>query len=399
MFVYVGVRSKSMLTLRPPGGVLQRIRLLAFVLHQLMYRRKRTPPTHRPLTTGQLQDILRALHTDEVIAGEKQELMGHECAYEEMHNSEITANYKWRLKKPADNEPSSTSSGPEVTEVQSKGQSNVSVWASIGGRPVKGMVDSCAAVSVASGHGSENRFNEAPDITSVKIASGDELPLLGKIEMELTISKKTYAPSAYVVRGLNYSVVLRRDFLESHYAVVDFGSQIVTLDACETTEFAYGDKPPLKCAFIAPKIYVIPAFSETVIPANLGCIADIGAIGLVESSNRLVKRYKLCGAAALARTTCEHSIPFRLLNPNNTPVTIYRGTNLGEFTESSPTVYLVNLLDAHPGNQPDHSTGNVERNGSPEPMQTAAVPSSSSCDVPVDMSQSDLNEKETNQLT
>ena len=78
---------------------------------------------------------------------------------------------------------------------------------------------------------------------------------------------------------------------------------------------------------------------------------------------------------------------------------IYRGTNLGEFTESSPTAYLVNLLDAHPGNQPNPSTGDLERNGSPVPMQTAAVPSSAGCDVHVDMSQSDLNEEETNQLT
>ena len=180
---------------------------------------------------------------------------------------------------------------------------------------------------------------------------------------------------------------------------MDFGSQTITLDAGEPTEFAYGDKPPLKCAVIAPKTYVIPAFSETAILAKVGCIADIGAIGLVESSNRLVERYKLCGAAALVRTTCEHIIPFRLLNPNNTPVTIYRGTNLGEFTESSPTAYLVNLLDAHPGNQPDPYTGDLERNGSPVPMQTAAVPSSAGCDVHVDMSQSDLNEEETNQLT
>ena len=62
-------------------------------------------------------------------------------------------------------------------------------------------------------------------------------------------------------------------------------------------------------------------------------------------------------------------------------MTIYRGTNLGEFTESSPTVYLVNLLDTHPGNHPDPSTGDLERNGSPVPMQTAAAPSSAGCDV------------------
>ena len=237
------------------------------------------------MTKSQLQDILpRALHTDEVIAGEKQELMGHECACED---AKITANEKWRLKKPADKEPSSTSSGPEVTEVQSRGQSNVSVWASIGDRPVKALVDSGGAVSVLSeafartGHSSDNRFNEAPDITSVGTASGEKLPVLGRIEMELTISKKTYTPSAYVVRGLNYSVVPGRDFLEGHYAVVEFGSQTITLDASEPTEFAYGDKPPLKCTVIAPKTYVIPAFSETVIPAKLGYIADIGAIGLV----------------------------------------------------------------------------------------------------------------------
>ena len=150
-----------------------------------------------PLTTSQLQDILpRALHTDEVISGEKQELMGHECACEEMHNSEITANEKWRLKKPADKEPSSTFSGPEVTEIQSKGQSNVSVWASIGGRPVKALVASGAALSVVSealartGHASENRFNEAPGITSVRTASGEELHVLGGLRWNLQLVRR-----------------------------------------------------------------------------------------------------------------------------------------------------------------------------------------------------------------
>ena len=152
---------------------------------------KTTDPS--PLTS-QLQDILpHALHTNEVIAGEKQELMGHECACED---AKITANEKWRLKKPADKEPSSTFSGPEVTEIQSKGQSNVSVWASIGGRPVKALVASGAALSVVSealartGHASENRFNEAPGITSVRTASGEELHVLGGLRWNLQLVRR-----------------------------------------------------------------------------------------------------------------------------------------------------------------------------------------------------------------
>ena len=65
----------------------------------------------------------------------------------------------------------------------------------------------------------------------------------------------------------------------------------------------------------------------------------------------MTERYKVCGAAGLVRVTAESTVPFRIINLTSQPVTIYRCTNLGQFSSyEAPQVVSVidtnNVLDA-----------------------------------------------------
>ncbi|XP_028415963.1 uncharacterized protein LOC114539526 [Dendronephthya gigantea] len=52
-----------------------------------------------------------------------------------------------------------------------------------------------------------------------------------------------------------------------------------------------------------------------------------------EAGERLLNRYHLAGAASLVCPDIQGNIPFRLLNPTDEPVTIFRGATLGQFTQ------------------------------------------------------------------
>ena len=52
-------------------------------------------------------------------------------------------------------------------------------------------------------------------------------------------------------------------------------------------------------------------------------------MGLLETSQKLLERYHLQGAAALVTLSTDHTVPLRLINPTCKPVTIYKGATLG----------------------------------------------------------------------
>jgi len=98
---------------------------------------------------------------------------------------------------------------------------------------------------------------------------------------------------------------------------------------------------------IASETYVIPPQSETVIPAKIKRNVQPGTIGLIESTARLAGHYELQGVAALVKVAKDESVPFRLINPTNKPVTLYKGDSLGTFSEApsqKPMATLMSLL-------------------------------------------------------
>ena len=98
---------------------------------------------------------------------------------------------------------------------------------------------------------------------------------------------------------------------------------------------------------IASETYVIPPQSETVIPAKIKSNVQPGTIGLIESTARLAGRYELQEAAVLVEVAKDESVPFRLINPTNKPVTLYQGASLGTFSEADGDPDLIPVGDCN----------------------------------------------------
>ena len=170
-------------------------------------------------------------------------------------------------------------------------------------------------------------------LQSVKTANGAHIPIEGIATFELGLGHTKYRCSAYVVSGLSYSAVLGRDFLQQNRTIINMGMHTVEFFGDNVLEFANESCPlsplPVKC----DKTQVIDAHCEAVIPTTVGQALN-NIIGLIESGEKLLDRYHLAGAASLVCPDKRENIPFRLLNPTDKPVTVFRGATLGQFIQN-----------------------------------------------------------------
>jgi len=85
--------------------------------------------------------------------------------------------------------------------------------------------------------------------------------------------------------------------------------------------------------------------SESVVPVTPNIPLPAGCTGLVEPDSRLVERYHICGASQLESLSPDFTIPIRVLNPTNKPVTSYRRINMGLFTPSASAMSVITTDD------------------------------------------------------
>lgn len=193
--------------------------------------------------------------------------------------------------------------------------------------------------------------------------------MLGKTKVTLQIAGGKYPCELQVVKNLTYEAVLGRDFLRANGAVINLRQGTLQLDDSPTDQLAAG----ISCPVRVLSTCVIPPSSETVLPVGLDAEFSAGTVGLIETSQHLMDRYQLQGAAVLATATADHTVPYRLINPTSKPVTLCKGANLGTFTSHSSNLQVFSL-DAE-----------VSQQGKPE----GDIPR-----VPVDFSNSALTESQ-----
>ena len=66
-------------------------------------------------------------------------------------------------------------------------------------------------------------------ITSVKTISGEKVPVLGKIDIPVKINGNVYQGLFHVMQNLAHEVIVGRDFLQEHGAVIDLKNSCLTL--------------------------------------------------------------------------------------------------------------------------------------------------------------------------
>ena len=182
-------------------------------------------------------------------------------------------------------------------------------------------------------------------INIIKAVSGTNIPVLGQLEVPFEIDAHTYPFGAIVIECLTYEAILGRDFLECYDAKKDLGQQLLHLEHGSaimldgfrnflevTTE---GTKI---CSINAQAIFVIPPLSEILVPATLSAPFDTNTVGCVEPRHELTERYNIIGAAEIVTISEQNTIPIRLLNPTDQPITIYRCTRLGQFSPAEADI-------------------------------------------------------------
>ena len=257
-----------------------------------------------------------------------------------------------------------------VASASTKGpQPDLTVEVQINGKSTRCLVDTGAAVSVLDADHMLELYDGQPpplkpsESKSLKTVSGENLPVRGILCTSINIAGGNYPCEFKVLEGVTYKGVLGRDFLRATRANISFDHY--TLQLKDEIPVTFSEE---LLALVAPVTYVIPPQSETVIPAKIKGAILPGTIGLIESSQRLAGRYKLQGAAALVKVAEEESVPFRLINPTNKPVTLYKGASLGTFSEADGTPNVYPVEDGSPTTPSRQEQGPV-----PVDLQSSAL--------------------------
>ena len=123
--------------------------------------------------------------------------------------------------------------------------------------------------------------------------------------------------------------------------------------------------------------YILPPLSESVIPVYPKTALEVGSTDLTEPSSKLAERYHVCCASQVVSLPEDLTFPFRVLNPTNKPVTIYRCSTMGTYTPSAASMSVI---------------ATAEKSHSPTSI------SDSTQTVPIDLSDTDLTDTQQAQL-
>ena len=185
--------------------------------------------------------------------------------------------------------------------------SNILIWGTILQQPFKVLVDTGAAVCVVNEQFYRDVLRTKPRITqsnvidSIKTANGDIVSVVGAISFSVKFGNIDYECNAVILPNLAYNIVLGRDFLQSHRAVIDVGNEKVTFSENNTVTFTTGNSPPVISEVQTAKTFVIDGSSEVIIPAILTSFPSEPVIGLIEGSPKLSDRYHLLCASTLCQ--------------------------------------------------------------------------------------------------
>ena len=189
-------------------------------------------------------------------------------------------------------------------------------------------------------------------LSSIRTVSGEELPVQGTVTLNFLFGDVTYPYEVLVIDSLTYPIVLGRDFL-MHYSSI-IATQLHTLvlsgnapiplnrSFCLSANTPTSSDPVTVHAFAT---YILAPNSESVIPVYPKTTLNIGSTGLIEPSPKLAERYQVCGASQLVSLSEHHTFPFRVLNPTNKPVTIYRCPTVGTYLPSAASLSVIATAD------------------------------------------------------
>ena len=133
---------------------------------------------------------------------------------------------------------------------------------------------------------------EPLDTPGIQSVSGELLLAEGRAMIPFEIESKVYQFPALIVKGLNFDVILGKDFLENFQSTIDLGAHQIHL-ADEGWPFSHMEptaEPPASFLQVQEKT-TLPPKSESIIPVKLSQPLPIGMDRFTEPRAKLPERY------------------------------------------------------------------------------------------------------------
>ena len=168
-----------------------------------------------------------------------------------------------------------------------------------------------------------------PDLTPVNLhlvtATGESSPFIGKAEVEITLGNQKLLHDVLFADVKNDGII-GMDFLTKHQCDMFLSKNHLLLNGEKIPCFRSSvDAIPSCCRIAVTKTIEVPPESETIVMGRPLDRVDSHSIGVVEATEKFVDRSGLLIAKALV---CPETgtVPLRIMNLNNEPVTLYKNT-------------------------------------------------------------------------
>ncbi len=242
----------------------------------------------------------------------------------------------------------------------------------IAGQPYTCLVDTGSTLSLISSRVYDTITQtltlpmEASAITSVMVANGTHIQVRGKTIIPIQVGQKTYTVALQVLQGLDYELILGRDFFKKFGCVINYDTGRLLITGNPTLHLNSDIN--------------IPAHSQVLASARIRECAD-GLVGICKSADNIQNNSPVSITSSLV-VVDKRRVPVCLQNRSSKAITIPAGRKLG----------LLETLDTSSQVLTDHSTT------SNTPMLAATTISMDPADFDIDLSTSALNAEQKEEL-
>ncbi|KRZ52308.1 Retrovirus-related Pol polyprotein from transposon 17.6 [Trichinella nativa] len=216
----------------------------------------------------------------------------------------------------------------------------------VNGRSVRFLVDTGAAVSVIR----ESEVNMAGNVRisrhgsrQIVAANGECLETVGTAELDIKLGDKFLARHSMIVaRNLSHPCLLGTDFLRPRKALIDLGDGRIKLDGIwlnlespHTPNDRNQREAEQECDICLLETVTLPARTEVIVTGKSNANWTTKD-GFFEPAPKLVTNHSVMAACSLSRTH-RGTVPVRLLNGTDTPITLFKDTKLGTYSTTYST--------------------------------------------------------------
>ena len=166
-------------------------------------------------------------------------------------------------------------------------------------------------------------------------ANGDLLDIVGTCKLRLCVGGVDVVHSVLVAGDITQDCLIGVDFLVGNKCKLDFETgTLVAKGRTVVLSSAKDRERPMVCRVSLSETVTVPGEHEMLMQAKLVHSGSAeGVTGLIEASSGFAEKHSMLMARVLAEPTHDNLVPVRVVNTSPTPVTLYKNSHVGTFTE------------------------------------------------------------------